>query len=76
VENVQLTETYIAVLVSSVLIHKYSLTYIKPEEEEMIFRNVVIHFMEGKHDIFDDCKNCINKLKKTMEDYTQDGKRL
>jgi hypothetical protein len=52
VENVQLTEANIAVLVSSVLIHKYSLTYITIEEETLAFKNVVIHFMEGKEDIY------------------------
>jgi len=52
VENLQLSEAYIAVLVSSVLIHKYSLTYIKTEEETLVFKNVRIYLMEGKDNIY------------------------
>jgi hypothetical protein len=52
VETELLTEAYIAVVVSSVLIHKYSLTYITTEEETLVFKNVVIHSMERKNDIY------------------------
>jgi hypothetical protein len=52
VENVLLTEAYIAVLVSSVLIRKYSLIYIKTEEKKLVVKIVVISFMEGKDDIY------------------------
>ena len=51
VEKVLLAVAYIAVLVSSVLIRKYSLTYITTEEETLFFKNVVTHFLEGKDDI-------------------------
>jgi hypothetical protein len=52
VENVELTEAYIAVLVSSVLNHEYSPICITTEEEKLVFKNFVIHFMEGKDDTF------------------------
>ena len=52
VENVLLTEANTTVIVSSVLIHKYSLTYTTTEEETLAFKNVVIHFMEGKDDVY------------------------
>jgi hypothetical protein len=51
VENVLLTEAYNAVLVSSLLVHKYSLTYVTAEEEIFVFKNVVILSMERKDDI-------------------------
>jgi hypothetical protein len=51
VKNVLLTEAYIAVLVSSVLIHKYSLTYIITEEETLVFKNFVILSIGRKDDI-------------------------
>ena len=52
VEKVLLAVAYIAVLVSSVLIRKYLLTYITTEEETLLFKNVATRFMEGKDDIY------------------------